>query len=371
MHGSIFVAGYAEKNDTIKSIQILRAIAALSVVYSHCTSGGDYKFPSMGGFGVDIFFIISGFIIGYIVSRNTEHFMVKRIIRIVPLYYIATLLMTFTVLLLPHFIHSTTVSVSGFIKSILFIPGPENRGFPILGQGWTLNFEMFFYLITFLCILAVKNEKYIIITCVSVLTIFVIVLNIIKPNIYLLNRYQTGLFPEFIYGLLLYCGYGYYGKKHTSNISNKMNGKVILKIVALIGLAVISYAYLVFRDVYHFTIFHNRNIAVGIPAFVLVSALLLLENTIGDNKFVRIGIKLGEASYAMYLFHYHIVTFFSRIAFPKIFGDTHGGGMEVVKLIVAILLTAIISVLIYELVDNPIQKHLRKMLKKYNGRKNN
>jgi peptidoglycan/LPS O-acetylase OafA/YrhL len=277
--------------------------------------------------------------------------------------------MTFTVLLLPHLIHSTTVSVLGFIKSILFIPGPENRGFPILGQGWTLNFEMFFYLIMFLCILIVKNKKYITITCISVLTIFVIVLNIIKPNTYILNRYQTGLFPEFIYGLLLYYGYDCYNKKHKLNASNEMNGKVILKIVALIGLAVISYAYLVFRDIYHFTIFHNRNIAVGIPAFVLVSALLLLEDNIGDNIFVRIGIKLGEASYAMYLFHYHIVTFFSRIAFPRIFGDTNGGGIEMVKLILAVLLTAFISVLIYELVDNPIQKYLRGVLRKYNEKK--
>ena len=151
--------GYNEEPETrnqkrnIVSIQLLRAIAALSVVYTHSTAAGDYNFPPAGAFGFDIFFIISGFIIAYMVSGNTENFLVKRIIRIAPLYVLATIVMTMTVAFFPNLIGSTTISFSGFIKSVLFIPGPENRGYPILGQGWTLNFEMFFYFVMFLCIL--------------------------------------------------------------------------------------------------------------------------------------------------------------------------------------------------------------------------
>jgi peptidoglycan/LPS O-acetylase OafA/YrhL len=106
------------KKRNIVSIQLLRAIAALSVVYVHCTTAGDYNFPSTGAFGVDIFFIISGFIIAYAVSENTELFLVKRIVRIAPLYILATIVMTMTVAFLPNLIRSTTISFSGFIKSV-------------------------------------------------------------------------------------------------------------------------------------------------------------------------------------------------------------------------------------------------------------
>jgi peptidoglycan/LPS O-acetylase OafA/YrhL len=61
----------------IISIQLLRAIAALSVVYFHCTTAGDYNFFATGTFGVDIFFIISGFIIAYLVSKTTEGFLIS------------------------------------------------------------------------------------------------------------------------------------------------------------------------------------------------------------------------------------------------------------------------------------------------------
>jgi peptidoglycan/LPS O-acetylase OafA/YrhL len=165
---------------------------------------GDYNFPSTGAFGVDIFFIISGFIIAYMVSENTENFLVKRIIRIAPLYVLATIAMTMTVAFFPNLIRSTTISLSGFIKSILFIPGPENRGQPILGQGWTLNYEIFFYLVMFLCILMVKNKKYLSIACISVLVFIMAILNLLKPENYILNYYKNGLFPEFIYGMILY-----------------------------------------------------------------------------------------------------------------------------------------------------------------------
>jgi peptidoglycan/LPS O-acetylase OafA/YrhL len=196
----------------IISIQLLRAIAALSVVYVHCTTAGDYNFFSTGAFGVDIFFIISGFIIAYMVSKPFENFLIKRIIRIVPLYFMATVTMTLTVIFFPYFIRSTTISMSGFIKSILFIPGPENRGQPILGQGWTLNYEMFFYIIMFLCILFIKNKKYLTIACVSILALLTIVLHLTNSTNFIINYYKNGLFLEFIYGMILYHFYIFINK---------------------------------------------------------------------------------------------------------------------------------------------------------------
>jgi peptidoglycan/LPS O-acetylase OafA/YrhL len=120
---------------SIISIQLLRAIAALSIAYLNCTTADNYKFFSTGAFGVDIFFIISGFIIVYMVSKNTENFLIKRIIRIVPLYFLATVAMALTVMFFHGFLDNRTISISSFIKSILFIPGTENSGLSILIQG--------------------------------------------------------------------------------------------------------------------------------------------------------------------------------------------------------------------------------------------
>jgi peptidoglycan/LPS O-acetylase OafA/YrhL len=351
------VAELVENRNTVKSIQLLRAVAALSVVYVHCTTAGDYQFPSTGAFGVDIFFVISGFIIAYMGSRNTDRFLIKRIIRIWPLYILGTVAMTLTVLLFPHLVHSTTVSVTGFITSVLFIPYQGNRGFPILGQGWTLNFEMFFYLLMALCVMLIKNKKYNAIVCAGALVVFLIVINLINHDIYILSRYQNGLFPEFIYGIILYYVYERYGKQPL-----KTNNFV--RIAALLLLAILSYAYMVFGDIYQFNISGNRNINWGIPSLLLVASLLFLEQHIRDSKLVKWGMELGEASYAMYLFHYHIVTLFSRLVFPRIFGNSKGFAMELLKLIIAICATVFFSVLIYEFIDKPIQKFLRGILRK-------
>jgi peptidoglycan/LPS O-acetylase OafA/YrhL len=74
------------ENESIRSIQILRAIAAFMVEYIHSTSsrGGVNLLPTSGAFGVNIFFVLSGFVIDFIVSKNTEHFLIKRLFRIVP-----------------------------------------------------------------------------------------------------------------------------------------------------------------------------------------------------------------------------------------------------------------------------------------------
>ncbi|GAB6391514.1 MAG: acyltransferase [Treponematales bacterium] len=345
------------KDETIRSIQFLRAIAALSVVYVHCTTAGDYPFPSAGAFGVDIFFVISGFIMAYITAGNTNQFLIKRLIRIWPLYLLATIAMTLTVVLFRGLVHSTTVSLSGFVKSILFIPGRENRGFPILGQGWTLNFEMFFYVSMALCVMLVKDKRRVSIINAAALTVFLVILNIARPDVYILDYYRKGLFPEFIYGILLYHFY-----RQCRGKPNKMN--VQLKITLCVTLACLSYAYMVFSEVAKFQIAANRNINLGLPALLLVTSLLLLEEHIKNNKFTEWGVKLGEASYAMYLFHYHIVTFFSRLVFPRIFGDTSAFLLELAKLLLAMGLTVVFSLLIYEWIDRPIQKRLRGLLKR-------
>jgi peptidoglycan/LPS O-acetylase OafA/YrhL len=130
-------------NGSIKSIQLLRATAALAVVYTHYSV---YAFPQFhtGGFGVDIFFIISGFIIAFIVSNNTRNFLKKRLIRVVPMYILATMMTIGTALVFPQWFNNIKITVPAVVKSILFIPYKIGDSGPILSLGWTLNNEIFF-----------------------------------------------------------------------------------------------------------------------------------------------------------------------------------------------------------------------------------
>jgi peptidoglycan/LPS O-acetylase OafA/YrhL len=344
----------------IASIQLLRAVAALCIVFLHCTIAGDYKLPSTGAFGVDIFFIISGFIIAFIVSRDTGFFLLKRAIRIVPMYYLATLAAILTVIFFSDFmLESAELTSSIVVKSLLFIPFKENTGYPILKQGWTLNYEVFFYLVMFICIITVKNKKYIAALCAVFLTVFLAALKIISPNIYILNFYRDGLLPEFIYGILLYYCYSLFGADGRKRVFSPN-----LKRAVLIIMAAASFVFLVFSDVCQFYLSSDRNIYYGIPALILTASLLLLEKDIKDNKIIRFGIRLGEASYVIYLIHLHIVFFFSRAVFRKIPAMNGSILIEIIKLIIAFAVTIILGVMIYRFIDKPIQDYFRKALRR-------
>jgi exopolysaccharide production protein ExoZ len=135
------------------SIQYLRAIAALSVLVTHALQ---WPLPEMnmyllktGRLGVEVFFVISGFIITTIAGDGPFHprvFLERRAHRIIPTYWAATFLVAVLAIALPDQFRTTVPTIEGLLKSMLFIPSQEPKA-PLLLLGWTLNFEVFFYLI--------------------------------------------------------------------------------------------------------------------------------------------------------------------------------------------------------------------------------
>jgi exopolysaccharide production protein ExoZ len=143
-------------------LQALRAIAAWLVVADHAlinVTHDDLQNPAtsvawaFGNIGVYLFFVISGFIMVHVCwddfgrRGSATNFLRKRIIRIVPLYWLATIA-AFAF----HNISATRVENAGcseLVRSLLFIPYHDENGVwaPIVGQGWTLNYEMMFYAI--------------------------------------------------------------------------------------------------------------------------------------------------------------------------------------------------------------------------------
>jgi Acyltransferase family len=121
-------AGIPQPGRRIVSIQYLRALAALAVVVFHADPNA-----FTGQAGVDIFFVISGYIM-WMIARSEPtilNFISARVTRIVPLYWLATMIMSL------H-LHAPADAVA---KSMLFIPfiGEQGRIWPVLVPGWTLD----------------------------------------------------------------------------------------------------------------------------------------------------------------------------------------------------------------------------------------
>jgi exopolysaccharide production protein ExoZ len=123
------------------------------VTLFHCASRFD---PTEGTFrvgnaGVDIFFVISGFVMWTTTMRRPttpESFLRNRIVRVVPLYAFFTLALLAGWAAMPWaFPHMGAPTAQQVLLSLAFVPhyDPDGHIYPLLAQGWTLNFEMFFY----------------------------------------------------------------------------------------------------------------------------------------------------------------------------------------------------------------------------------
>ena len=154
-------------NDTarLNGIQLLRAIAVLLVVHCHILDrqaglGGSlqqsfFYLQNFGAAGVDIFFVISGFIITIVANPYAQHrqgwpFFVKRLLRVVPLYWLVSVLAA----ILFYRRNGSMVETEAIAKTFLFYPfiGNSPSMGPVVFQGWTLSFELLFYTVTALAI---------------------------------------------------------------------------------------------------------------------------------------------------------------------------------------------------------------------------
>lgn len=143
----------ASGHGELVSIQYLRAFAALSVLVTHVLQWPlgelNFAFLKTGRLGVEVFFVISGFIMTMIAGDGAfrpQRFLGRRALRIVPAYWAATFLVTALALALPSQFRTTVPTIEGLIKSLLFIPSQDPKA-PLLLLGWTLNYEAFFYLV--------------------------------------------------------------------------------------------------------------------------------------------------------------------------------------------------------------------------------
>jgi exopolysaccharide production protein ExoZ len=132
----------------IDGLQFLRAVAVLLVAWLHAgLTFAPNRLPHFGAFGIDIFFVISGFIISSVILRTKEEpglpaaweFFKRRLIRIFPIYWFFALLAS------ARLIHAHEFSLRKYFPGFFLLPNLYPRYPLVVGFSWTLIFEMFFY----------------------------------------------------------------------------------------------------------------------------------------------------------------------------------------------------------------------------------
>jgi exopolysaccharide production protein ExoZ len=156
------------------SIQRLRAGAAMSVALFHACQWSDLDF-AVGAAGVDMFFVISGFVLwmaaeGRAVSPGA--FLAARLARVAPLYWLATLAVAALVLWRPRAMLMTHFAPAHMVLSLLFVPhnDPWGNAFPLLASGWTLTYEAVFYLAFALALAAPRDRRLQVLSCLILAT---------------------------------------------------------------------------------------------------------------------------------------------------------------------------------------------------------
>ncbi|UTL89246.1 acyltransferase family protein [Pseudomonas fluorescens] len=272
------------------SLQALRAFAAWVVVCHHfmqiffdfhATGPIGQLLTDRGAVGVDIFFVISGLVI-YLSTRDKpiepRQFLLNRALRIVPAYWFYTALMALLLLAFSQWMPHQAFDWHHLLLSLLFIPA-ENPGgyglYPTLNVGWTLNFEMFFYLLFGLAFLVRQRHHLVLVTAALLLVSEVL------GRMGVLSRfYNNDIIYEFLLGIGL-------GVIHRRGLIREG----LWLPLAVLGVA--GYA------IYHLDA-AQRLLHWGVPSAMIVMAFIALEPYFKGNRLLK---ALGDCSYSVYLIH--------------------------------------------------------------------
>jgi peptidoglycan/LPS O-acetylase OafA/YrhL len=272
--------------------------------------------------GVDVFFVVSGFVMvisQYNSPKSTLRFIKLRVIRIAPLYLLLTIVYSILAFFLPNFFPNFEFSWQYFAASITFLSGAQGYAAPILGQGWTLEFEMLFYLI-FSLFLRVRSVTVIGFSAIFSILLFVFLFDL---NLILL---------EFCYGVLAGLIYKKINMNRFTYFTILFTGTLMNFVLLLIQPPSI-----------------NRAIFVGLPALLIVVGISKLEFS------SRLLNELGNASYSSYLIQLFAIPALFHVI--EAFGPQRFNGNF--SLIFVTLIVLLFGSVTYQLVEKPLTVKLR------------
>jgi peptidoglycan/LPS O-acetylase OafA/YrhL len=301
---------FVSRAGRLESIQALRAVAAVGVVFTHAITRISTVFPdtsdhslfagtgalTVGDAGVDLFFVISGFIILYVhrydfgQSGAPPKFIVKRLLRVVPIYWFLTTIAVGILIFAPQLFrtHYSGIHLPWIIGSYLFLPVAPPGGIvsPVIGVGWTLNYEMFFYAV-FAGALLLRKRLGLQLICLCFGSL-VALGTLLKPSNPLLNFVTNWLLLDFLMGVAIAWWVLTKGKLSRAP-------RYILFSIGVVCLT----ATIVWTPPEEGPL---RFLLWGIPTALIVFATSSANES--ERSLGRVTAVLGDASYSIYLFQF-------------------------------------------------------------------
>jgi peptidoglycan/LPS O-acetylase OafA/YrhL len=325
------------RTQKIEAIQSLRGLASLAVAWFHLTERATYRPLNLsgmyGGRGVDVFFVISGFIIPYALSRSNyklrdfRTFIIKRIIRLEPPYFISILIVLtlFLSTIVPPWLrgepHETfVINGIGLALHLGYLNG--YFGYAWLNPVyWTLAVESQYYLLIGLLFPLLASHR----TWLRVVTF----VTLGSLSLFYTSKPYIGNFVFlFLMGILTW--------QFRSGLVNNW-----AYVVVLIGLIFCSYM--------------KANVASTVAGMIAIS-VILLGRSVGFLK-SRILLALGDISYSLYLVHFSVGIHFINVYKSKVFaGGAPSPTSEALMIFLALAVSLFSAYLCYKLVEQPARK---------------
>jgi peptidoglycan/LPS O-acetylase OafA/YrhL len=341
---------------SLQSIQALRAFAALCVVVFH--SGLALSHPGIpalawltthvikrGYVGVDMFFVISGFIIAWVAILGPKgpeppgEFLIKRVFRMGPPYWLMSVL---------HSAWLNPVSTSALLTSLAFMPlanaDAPYLGYPALYVGWSLNYEAFFYALCALGLLLFGRRA----LWLVALALFTTTIIVPFWHSGVVHRDPAALYTwaspvqamaanplvlEFLLGAGLAWLYAAHRQRLTPTIAR--------------GLAAIGVAAFIISVLAPIPKFDA--LGRGLPAGALLAGLVAMEHC-GKLRVPRTAVWLGELSFALYLVHPSVIEATHRLAGVL---PPEWIGAQLMLFAVNLALTLAIAMMLHRYVERP------------------
>jgi len=293
----------------IDGLQILRAIAVFLVAWLHAGQLLGTELPHFGAFGIDIFFVISGFIMSSVLLRTkqapgvhaTWGFLKRRLIRIFPIYWVFALLESVRLL------HGHGFFLQNYFPSFLLLPGLYPRYPLVLGFSWTMIFEMFFYyVLAAILLVTVKRAVPVSIAFFGAAVLLGEVIGIQRP---VWITFSSPILLEFISGAIAALAFLRFGQRRRLGIAMLIVGVAI----SLYMRAHPEQGGAAGIDMVLSSVGATRRVLTwGLAATMIVSGVIFWSPSI-QNLPGRIAVILGNASYSAYLASALMIEFTDRL----------------------------------------------------------
>lgn len=262
--------------------------------------------------------------------KSAWNFLFRRIVRVVPIYWIFTALKIMIVVAVPAASLKAMPTVSHIAASFFFVPHESLGQFwPVLPVGWTLNFEMFFYVV-FAVVIAIGIDR---ILGVALVFGLIVLAGQAGGAPAFLDFYIDTLLIEFIFGMVL-------ARFVAMPWWTRLKG--LQQLLAGTALCAVALAFVLLEGQL------PRGFTWGVAAACVVCLALLLEESVRASRMLRPAVRAGDSSYSLYLTHTFTVPAAIVLAGKAL------GANELVAVLLAAIASVVVAEITYRALERPL-----------------